>query len=81
MKIERKDNLTIQIWDLYFPGEHPNTVGKDSWWGAPSPDAWWKMMEWARKNSIVCRRGRGTDVVFEREQDMTTFVLRWAYYD
>lgn len=80
MKIIRKDTLTLQIYDGYFPGVKPTTggFGSDAWWGAPSSDAWWKMMEWARMNDIVCRRGRGTDVIFEREQDVTAFVLKWS---
>ena len=78
MKIDRKDNLTIQIYDLYFPGQYPNTTGTKNWYGAPSMDTWWTIMEWARKNSIACRRGRGTDIVFDREQDVTAFVLRWS---
>ena len=75
MKINRKDNLTLQIYDLYFPSDR----AKDgAWTGAPSPDTWWAMMEWARMNCIVCRRGRGTDLIFEREEDITAFVLRWS---
>jgi hypothetical protein len=81
MLINVKDNLTLQIYAHYFPSSRPIAGGwekADGWHGAPSPDAWWQMMEWARKNSIVCRRGRGTDVIFEREEDITAFMLRWS---
>ena len=74
MKIIRKAALTLQIYDGDFPGQSAQRM----WWGAPSSDAWWKMMVWAQKNGIVCRRGRGTDMIFEREQDVTAFVLRWS---
>lgn len=79
MKFNIKDKLTIQIYTRYFPGVKPTTggFGADSWYGAPSSDDWWAMMEWARMNCIVCRRGRGTDLIFEREQDVTAFMLRW----
>lgn len=78
MKIDIIDNLTIQIYDHYFPGQYPNTTGTKGWYGAPSMDTWWAMMEWARKNDIICNRGRGTRVIFAHEQDVTAFVLRWS---
>lgn len=80
MKIDIKDNLTIRVYTHYFPGVATTSggFGADSWYGAPSTDTWWAMMEWARKNNIVCRRGRGTDVIFERNEDVTAFVLRWS---
>lgn len=77
MKIDIVDDLTIQIKDLYFPGQYPNTSGTEGWYGAPSTDSWQEMLEWARKNNIVCRRDRGTSVVFDRKEDITAFVLRW----
>lgn len=81
MKIDIVDQLTIQIYDRYFPSSRPIAGGcekADGWYGAPSTDTWWAMMEWARKNNIVCNRGRGTRVTFAHEQDVTAFVLRWA---
>lgn len=69
MKIDRKDSLTLRVLD-----DTPN----GTWLGAPRPDAWWEMMEWARKNDIVCRRGRSVELIFERDEDITAFVLRWA---
>jgi hypothetical protein len=71
MRIDIVDRYTLQLYQPYFPGN-------ESYYGAPSSDDWWSMMEWARMNSIVCRRGRGTHLIFERKEDVTAFMLRWA---
>lgn len=71
MKIDRVDNLTIQLHDYYFPGASFS-------FGAPSERTWRKILDWCLDSGIDCWRGRGTNLRFAREEDITAFMLRWS---
>jgi len=71
MRINRVDQLTIQVYDLYFPSANFS-------FGAPSAEVWREIQDWCVASGIECNRGRGTRLRFSKESDVTAFLLRWA---
>ena len=73
MRIDIVNPYTLQLYQPYFPSDN-----NCYYHGAPSSGDWRIMLEWCEQNGIKCRRGRGTHLIFEQDQDVTAFMLRWA---